>query len=388
MAVMAAPAAAPPQERSALDTALDTAAQAADSFTRGLPDLDAAKAKVKTQNPDAAAEASGMEGVPAEGAGAVRYSVMPPMGYAVQSEPARGQGQNAPPMTRYVRTMHAGTGTASAAADGPASQAARAAQDKREPVPYFTIPENATLAGATAMTALIGRVPIDGRVTDPMQFKAVIGRDNLAANGFELPGDISGMIVTGVAIGDMALSCSEGRVRSVTFVFNDGSIQTVSARGTGSRSINTGAGGASNSDLGFISDLHGNPCISGRFVTNAPAYLTDLIGLGALGVAGQAYAEAQRTTYSGMQGSSSAITGNAGSYALGQAVSGGTNEVTKWLLQRLKNSFDAVITPSGNQLVVHLDREIQIDKAPNARKLIHRKQGGLQLARGEHHGLE
>ena len=113
-----------------------------------------------------------------------------------------------------------------------------------------------------------------------------------------------------------------------------------------------------------------------------------IIGLGALGVAGQAYSEAQRTTYSGMQGSSSTITGSAGSYALGQAVAGGTSEVSKWLLQRLKNSFDAVITPSGHQLVVHLDREIQIDKAPNARKLIHRKQGGLQLARGEHHGLE
>ncbi|HRM93725.1 MAG TPA: TIGR03752 family integrating conjugative element protein, partial [Alicycliphilus sp.] len=323
----------------------------------------------------------------AEAAGAVRYSVLPPMGYAVQTEPARGQ--NAPPMMRYVRTMHTeGPGTTTAPADGPASQAARAAQDRREPVPYFTLPENATLAGATAMTALIGRVPIDGRVTDPMQFKAVIGRDNLAANGFELPGDVSGMIVTGVAIGDMALSCSEGRVRSVTFVFNDGSIQTVSARGAGSRSINTGAGASSNSDLGFISDLHGNPCITGKFVTNAPAYLTDLIGLGALGVAGQAYSEAQRTTYSGMQGSSSTITGSAGSYALGQAVAGGTNEVSKWLLQRLKNSFDAVITPSGHQLVVHLDREIQIDKAPNARKLIHRKQGGLQLARGEHHGLE
>ena len=59
----------------------------------------------------------------------------------------------------------------------PNEQAARAAQDRREPVPYFTLPENATLAGATAMTALIGRVPIDGRVNDPMQFKAVIGRD-------------------------------------------------------------------------------------------------------------------------------------------------------------------------------------------------------------------
>jgi len=386
-----APAPAPAPERSPLDSALDTAAQAADSFTLGLPSLDAAKGK--TQNPQAGAGAAGAVGMAdeatVEAAGAVRYSVLPPMGYAVQTEPARGQGQNAPPMTRYVRTLHTeGPGTTTAPADGPASQAARAAQDKREPVPYFTLPENATLAGATAMTALIGRVPIDGRVTDPMQFKAVIGRDNLAANGFELPGDVSGMIVTGVAIGDMALSCSEGRVRSVTFVFNDGSIQTVSARGAGSRSINTGAGASSNSDLGFISDLHGNPCITGKFVTNAPAYLTDLIGLGALGVAGQAYSEAQRTTYSGMQGSSSTITGSAGSYALGQAVAGGTNEVSKWLLQRLKNSFDAVITPSGHQLVVHLDREIQIDKAPNARKLIHRKQGGLQLARGEHHGLE
>ncbi|HRL52799.1 MAG TPA: TIGR03752 family integrating conjugative element protein, partial [Acidovorax temperans] len=390
-AAPAPPAAAPAPvaERSPLDSALDTAAQAADSFTLGLPSLDAAKGK--TQNPQAGAGAAGTAGMAdeatAEAAGAVRYSVLPPMGYAVQTEPARGQ--NAPPMMRYVRTMHTeGPGTTTAPADGPASQAARAAQDRREPVPYFTLPENATLAGATAMTALIGRVPIDGRVTDPMQFKAVIGRDNLAANGFELPGDVSGMIVTGVAIGDMALSCSEGRVRSVTFVFNDGSIQTVSARGAGSRSINTGAGASSNSDLGFISDLHGNPCITGKFVTNAPAYLTDLIGLGALGVAGQAYSEAQRTTYSGMQGSSSTITGSAGSYALGQAVAGGTNEVSKWLLQRLKNSFDAVITPSGHQLVVHLDREIQIDKAPNARKLIHRKQGGLQLARGEHHGLE
>ena len=89
-----------------------------------------------------------------------------------------------------------------------------------------------------------------------------------------------------------------------------------------------------------------------------------------------------------MKGSSSTITGSAGSYALGQAVAGGTNEVSKWMLQRLKNSFDAVITPSGHQLVVHLDREIRIDKAQSPRRLIHRQQGGTQLARGAHHGLE
>lgn len=92
--------------------------------------------------------------------------------------------------------------------------------------PYSHPSENSTLAGVTAMTSIIGRVPINGRVTDPMQFKALIGRDNLAANGWELPEDLAGMVVTGIAIGDMALSCSEGKVRSITFVFNDGSIRT------------------------------------------------------------------------------------------------------------------------------------------------------------------
>ena len=33
--------------------------------------------------------------------------------------------------------------------------------------PVYTIPENATLMGSVAMTALIGRVPVDGTVNDP-----------------------------------------------------------------------------------------------------------------------------------------------------------------------------------------------------------------------------
>ena len=56
-----APAPAPAPERSPLDSALDTAAQAADSFTLGLPSLDAAKGK--TQNPQAGAGAAGAVGM-------------------------------------------------------------------------------------------------------------------------------------------------------------------------------------------------------------------------------------------------------------------------------------------------------------------------------------
>jgi integrating conjugative element protein (TIGR03752 family) len=241
------------------------------------------------------------------------------------------------------------------------------------------------------MTSLIGRVPIDGHVTDPMQFKLVVGHDNLAANGFELPDDIAGMIVSGVAIGDMALSCTEGKLQSFTFVFNDGSIRTVSKRSSVQLQNSTGTTGGSantNNDLGYISDMHGTPCIQGKFYTNAPAFLTDLAVLSGISAGGQSIAATQtQITNNAVQGTSQMVTGSMGRYVLGQIAAGGTSEVTKWLLAREKNSFDAVVTPSGQQLVVHLNQEIDIDKAPDARKLVHRSQEPQPLA-GARYGLE
>lgn len=386
-----APAAAPAsaaQDKSALDNAIDSAARAADTFSQLLPLPGAAPAAAQAPARPAPAARPGGAGAMTgseDGAapGDVRYVVLAPMGYAAQTD-ARGGARGAA-MTRYVRTMQSET---SAGADhGPATQAAARAAARQAATPYFTLPENATLAGVTAMTSIIGRVPIDGRVTDPMQFKAIVGRDNLAANGFELPGDVAGMIVTGIAIGDMALSCNEGKVRSVTFVFNDGTIRTVSSRNRGGNTVNRNGGGSSG-DLGFISDLHGNPCIAGRFITNAGAFLADIIAVKGLSAAGQAYSAAQTmTSQSAANGITSSVTGNVGSYAMGQAVAGAGDEITKWLLAREKNSFDAVVTPSGQQLVVHLDQEIDIDKTPNARKLVHRQQEAVS-AYGERYGLQ
>ncbi|WP_313569346.1 TIGR03752 family integrating conjugative element protein [Comamonas terrigena] len=312
--------------------------------------------------------------------GAVGYKVLAPMGYTTQTKVEGGTTS-----TRYVRNP----GAAPVASSGSATQAAMAAaaaaeQAKPADEPYYTLPENSTLAGVTAMTSIIGRVPINGRVTDPMQFKALIGRDNLAANGWELPEDLAGMVVTGIAIGDMALSCSEGKVRSITFVFNDGSIRTVSSRRSGS-SASTGSSSAS--DLGFISDLHGNPCIQGKFVTNAPAYLTDILGAKSLGIAAEALAQAQTTVTTTGDSSQSSVTGNAGRFALGRMGSAATDELTRWLTERLKSSFDAVVTPAGAQLVVHLDQQVAIDKPANARKIVHRTQTPNVLS-GARYGLE
>ena len=315
------------------------------------------------------------------GAGSEGYKVLAPMGYTTQTKVEQGTTT-----TRYVRNP--GAAAAHSASATQAAMAAAAADAKPVDEPYYTLPENATLAGVTAMTSIIGRVPINGRVTDPMQFKALIGRDNLAASGWELPEDLAGMVVTGVAIGDMALSCSEGKVRSITFVFNDGSIRTVSSRrGGAAGGGGSNTAGSAASDMGFISDLHGNPCIQGKFVTNAPAYLTDILGAKSLGIAAEALAQAQTTVTSTGDSSQSSVTGSAGRFALGRMGSAATDELTRWLTERLKSSFDAVVTPAGAQLVVHLDREVAIDKPANARKIVHRTQTPNVLS-GARYGLE
>jgi integrating conjugative element protein (TIGR03752 family) len=271
----------------------------------------------------------------------------------------------------------------------------RETPDKPAPEPYFTIPENATLARSTAMTMLVGRVPVDGRVQDPMQFKLVIGRENLAASGQFVPDDVSGIVVSGIAIGDMALSCTEGWVQSMTFVFDDGTIRTVSMRRNGAAPMASGGGGAalaSTPKLGSLSDEFGNPCIPGQFVTNAPAYLADVVGAKSLSVAGAAIAAAQTTTTTGSSALGSAtsttVTGDKGRYVLGHVASAGSDEVVRWLMQRLNNSFDAVVVRAGTRVVVHVDQPIEIDKEPGGRRLDHRRGRAKDTQLGARHGLD
>lgn len=285
------------------------------------------------------------------------------------------------------------TGLPYAMVDGDASS-------RKKPVkPYFTIPENATLTGGTAMTAIVGRVPVDGRVQDPMQFKLLIGRDNLAANGQQVPADVAGIVVSGTAIGDMTLLCNEGLIQSLTFVFNDGTIQTVSRRRDGAAPVMSGGassgataqgGIASSSKLGYISDEHGNPCITGRFVTNAPSYLTNMVGLKTLSLAASAMAQAQTSTVATGSGIASGVTGNKSSFVLGQAAGGAVDEVNTWVMRRLNNSFDAVVTAAGARVVVHIDQEIKLDKDPAARKLDygHLNAGTSAEHQGNRHGLD
>ena len=82
----------------------------------------------------------------------------------------------------------------------------------KSPMPYYTIPVNATLTGAVAMQPIIGRIPIEGKVTDPYAFKVIMGSKNLAANGIDIPEDIQGIVASGIAEGDMLGSCARGDI--------------------------------------------------------------------------------------------------------------------------------------------------------------------------------
>ncbi|MCG7951145.1 MAG: TIGR03752 family integrating conjugative element protein [Candidatus Thiodiazotropha endolucinida] len=231
--------------------------------------------------------------------------------------------------------------------------------------PVYTVPRNATLIGSTAMTALVGRVPVQGQVRDPMPFKVITGADNLAANGFTVPG-VQGMVWSGTAVGDWTLSCVTGRLDSVTLVFEDGTIRTISGDDRGNQ-----AGGAEK-PLGWISDEQGIPCITGERKTNAPAFLSQRIGVMAIQAAAEAAANAETTSVVSNAGSvTSSVSGDTGRFVLGKTISGGSEEVSKWLLERQSQSFDAVFVPAGIRIAIHVDRELPIDFDTTGRKLTH-----------------
>jgi integrating conjugative element protein (TIGR03752 family) len=198
-----------------------------------------------------------------------------------------------------------------------------------------------------------------------MPFKIITGADNLAANGLTVPG-VQGMVWSGTAVGDWTLSCVTGRLDSVTFVFDDGTIRTLS-----SDERQTSSGGA-DQPLGWISDAQGIPCISGDRKTNAPAFLTQRVGVMAIQAAAQAAAAAETTSVVSDAGSvTNSVTGDIGPYVFGKTVEGGSNEVGKWLLERQAQSFDAVFVRAGTRVAIHVDRELPIDLDPIGRKLTH-----------------
>ncbi|WP_296258035.1 MULTISPECIES: TIGR03752 family integrating conjugative element protein [unclassified Pseudomonas] len=244
--------------------------------------------------------------------------------------------------------------------------------------PVYTLPENSTLMGSIAMTALIGRVPVDGTVNDPYPFKVLVGPDNLTANGIDLP-DVVGAVMSGTAAGDWTLSCVRGQVESITFVFSDGTVRTVpqpqkvvsrnrtSTQTSGSEKIRGG--------LGYISDPYGIPCVSGKRRSNAQQYLgsQSLITSAGAGFAAALGSEHTNTSFINSAGGSLGMSQNSGNSALNSVISGGMGDIREWINKLYGEAFAAIYVPPGAQVALHLDHEITIDYEPKGRRVNHEK---------------
>ena len=255
-------------------------------------------------------------------------------------------------------------GSQGSSVSGSKIKAAQANKNEKPSVyPAMTISDNSILYDTTALTYLVGRIPVGGRVPDPFPAKMVVGKDVLIANGHDLPG-IEGMFFSGYATGDMNLGCVRAEMNSYTFVFDDG--RQVSFRET----PRTGKG--NQEPMAYISDRYGLPCVMGRFVSNVTQFLSIQASLSGLTAAGEAYSAAQVTSSINGIGGQSTVTGDSGKFALGKVVSSAFGDISKWMLERQENSFDAVVVPSGSKVSLHLNRDILIDYDEAARRVDYR----------------
>lgn len=245
--------------------------------------------------------------------------------------------------------------------------------DKAEVEPRYTIPMNATLYEATAMTAMVGRVPVRGNVRDPFQVKLILGRENLAANGLRIPG-LSGMIFAGVATGDWNLSCVSTDIMSATYIWDDGRIQTITADslknsgGTGKSSSNQTS--VSGQRIGWISTRQGIPCVPGKRISDAATagMLQVLLAVGE-GYS-EALAKAQTTTSVSDTGRAiTSVTGDKSEYYKNMAAANAIDEAGTIIRERWRETFDAIFVAPGHEIAVNITRTLPVDYDPNARKL-------------------
>ena len=237
----------------------------------------------------------------------------------------------------------------------------QASGSEPEPVPVYTLPPT-TIVDATALTALVGRLPVDGHIESPWRFKLLSKASNITSRSHRIPG-LEGVIWSGVAYGDLTLSCVSATVDTVTYVYDDGVVYTQKSP-SNPDDITSG--------IGWLSDDRGNPCIPGDLKSNAPAVIARGVTTGTLSGLARGYAEAQTTRRSSSEGeTTTTVTGDAEDYALATAAADAVDEANAWFRRRLGQSFDAIYVPAGRPVVIHIERQVNLDRPADLRRLAH-----------------
>ena len=166
------------------------------------------------------------------------------------------------------------------------------------------------------------------------------------------------------------LSCVRGRIRSLTYVFNDGTVRTVpSSTGSLSTRASSSEGG-----LGWISDPFGIPCVSGRRISNARQYLTTQTLVTAAGAAAASLIDSDTGNLSFVRGSDGSSLGTVGitsDEAMARVLAGGVHDVSKWVEKLYGQATAAIYVPPLADVAVHIDVPLEIDFDTSGRKVKH-----------------
>lgn len=224
-------------------------------------------------------------------------------------------------------------------------------QTKKNKKKLYTIPQLAQDIRAQTLTAVIGRIPNSGQLQDPFYFKVLSSADIITANGRHLP-DLEGIIWEGVAIGDRTLSCTQGKINKVSLVLADGSIVPTNVGGTGDES-----------ELGYIADKYGQPCLPGKIISNASNLLMARISARALEAAAEAEAQRMEVTTKGSTSGelSKQVVGKRSDYVRAKTAGGAMSELVEFVRERMRDSFDAVYSEPGTSVQIHLRQQIEFD---------------------------
>lgn len=245
--------------------------------------------------------------------------------------------------------------------------------------PFYTIPAGSDFSKITLLSALIGEVPVEGKLMQPLfPFTAIISRgDLMTANGMQLPDEITGIKISGYSIGVGSfldnISCVRAYVTSALFVFEDGHFVSI-----GQEQMKNSAELVNNDSIGYLTTPFGNPCIKGQYITNAPRVLAAFMTAGGIQGAGTALSKWQMSYQTEGGSAITTPTGDIAHFAAGGAINEGSQKGTDWLEKRIQGSFDMVFVPASirspsgfipNQLSLHFSQTIAIDKEHEGRVL-------------------
>ena len=231
------------------------------------------------------------------------------------------------------------------------------------------IPPGAMIPSRT-ITALIGRIPVDGRVEEAWPFKVVATDVAHVANFYET--EVHGMILEGTAVGDYSFKCVRGKIDRINITLADGRVVTTVSAEEG---------------LGWISDAGSNPCLRGLYVSNISEHFGKQTFFEILSSAAKATARAEQTNIVSADGvTRSEITGDELRATFAEGIAGLADSAREFYEQR-GDVWDAVYVEPNQKIVVHITEEV-ILKPDDNKQLYNRNAITYEVDNSSHSVLD